>query len=227
MTTRFPSGKDLIRSWRLIDARGLTLGRLASNVAQILMGKDHPMYTPFLDLGDRVIIFNAAEIVVSGNKRRTKIYYHYTGYPGGLRSETLGDRLRSHPEEVLRDAVWGMLPKSKLGRRMRRKLRVFRNEVPPSFQEVNVRKGRDVTVRGEKISLAHYDAFRARIISDMGDWIDSLPPSRRSRSKLLYFGAEGVRPIELLRHLRNNTELGKRFIETMYKLENPDKATST
>lgn len=217
MSTHFPSGNYIVQSWRMVDATGLTLGRLASNIAQILMGKDHPAYTPFLDLGDRVIVFNAEKIVVSGKKRQSKIYYRYTGYPGGLRKETLGDRLRRNPEGVIRDAVWGMLPKSKLGRRMRRKLRVFRSEVPASFQEVNIRK--------RQTHLDDYQEFRSRITNDMREWIASMPPAGRA-DKFVYVGAEGIRAKELLKHIADNTELGRRFIEVMYRVENPNRKIS-
>jgi large subunit ribosomal protein L13 len=217
MSTSFPSGKNIVKSWRLIDAAGLTLGRLASNIAQILMGKDHPMYTPFLDLGDRVIVFNAERIVVSGKKRETKIYYRYTGYPGGLRREKLGDRLNDHPEEVVRDAVYGMLPKSKLGRRIKKKLRVFRADVPASFQEVNVRK--------RPSGLDSYSAFRARVIQDLREWITSLPPSRRV-SKFVYVGTRSMRATELLGQIVDRSELGEKFLQTMYRLENEGRSES-
>ncbi|MBI4748740.1 MAG: 50S ribosomal protein L13 [Acidobacteria bacterium] len=126
MSTYVPSGKNLEaeRKWYVIDAAGLTVGRLASEVALLLMGKRNPKYTPFLDVGDHVIIVNAEKVVFTGNKLNDKFYRHYTFHPGGLREISAKDQLQKHPERVLTLAVKGMLPKTKLGRAMASKLKV-------------------------------------------------------------------------------------------------------
>jgi large subunit ribosomal protein L13 len=113
------------RNWLVIDASGKTLGRLATQVADALRGKRKPEYTPHCDVGDFVIVVNAEKITVTGNKREQKRYYRHSGYPGGLRSRTLGDMLERRPEEVIRSAVKGMLPRTRLGRAQLRKLRVY------------------------------------------------------------------------------------------------------
>jgi large subunit ribosomal protein L13 len=116
---------DRERSWVLIDASGRTLGRLATQVADILRGKRKPEYTPHVDVGDFVVVVNAEKIVVTGNKREAKRYYRHSGYPGGLRSRTLGDQLERRPEEVIRRAVRGMLPRNRLARKQLTKLKVY------------------------------------------------------------------------------------------------------
>ncbi|HYY21505.1 MAG TPA: 50S ribosomal protein L13 [Thermoleophilaceae bacterium] len=113
------------RRWLLVDASGKTLGRLATQVADALRGKRKPEYTPHIDVGDFVVVVNAEKVRVTGNKREEKIYYRHSGYPGGLRSRTLGEMLERRPEEVVRLAVRGMLPKNRLGRAQLRKLKVY------------------------------------------------------------------------------------------------------
>jgi large subunit ribosomal protein L13 len=116
---------DRERSWVLVDASGKTLGRLATQIADILRGKRKPEYTPHIDVGDFVVVVNAERIAVTGNKREQKRYYRHSGYPGGLKSRTLGDQLERRPEEVIRRAVRGMLPRNRLGRRQLTKLKVY------------------------------------------------------------------------------------------------------
>jgi large subunit ribosomal protein L13 len=113
------------RNWVVIDANGQTLGRLATQIANTLRGKRKPEYTPHCDVGDFVIVVNAERISVTGNKLQEKRYYRHSGYPGGLRSRTLADMLERRPEEVIRKAVKGMLPRSRLGRAQLRKLKVY------------------------------------------------------------------------------------------------------
>ncbi|MFN0110921.1 MAG: 50S ribosomal protein L13 [Blastocatellia bacterium] len=127
MSTYFPSGKGLEqhRNWHLIDANGMTVGRLASEVARLLMGKHKPSYTPFLDTGDHVIVINAAKIVFKGNKTEDKIYRHHTGFPGGLKEVKAKDLLATKPARLVELAIKGMLPKTKLGRAMGSKLKVY------------------------------------------------------------------------------------------------------
>jgi large subunit ribosomal protein L13 len=128
MVTRFPSGKEIARKWYLVDASGQTLGRLASRVARILSGKENPRYTPFLDTGDHVIVINAEKIRVTGMRAEQKVYRHYTGHPGGLRQEEFWKRLERRPQQVVQEAILGMLPKTKLGRSMGKKLRVYKGD---------------------------------------------------------------------------------------------------
>jgi large subunit ribosomal protein L13 len=113
------------RNWLVIDASGKTLGRLATQIADALRGKRKPDYTPHVDVGDFVIVVNAERISVTGNKRAEKRYYRHSGYPGGLRSRTLAEMLERRPEEVIRRAVKGMLPRNRLGRAQLRKLKVY------------------------------------------------------------------------------------------------------
>jgi large subunit ribosomal protein L13 len=128
MVTRFPSGQDIARKWFVVDASGQTLGRLASRVASILAGKESPQYTPFMDVGDHVIVINAAKIRVTGMKSEQKVYRHYTGFPGGLREEDFRKRFDRKPQQVVQEAILGMLPKNKLGRAMGKKLKVYKDD---------------------------------------------------------------------------------------------------
>jgi large subunit ribosomal protein L13 len=127
MSTYFPSGKGLEqqRQWLIVDADGKTVGRLASEVAYILMGKHKPTYTPFLDTGDHVIVINAAKIVFKGNKTEAKFYRHHTGWPGGLKEISAQKLLAKNPVRLVELAIKGMLPKTKMGRAMSSKLKVY------------------------------------------------------------------------------------------------------
>jgi large subunit ribosomal protein L13 len=116
---------DITRQWFVVDATGKTLGRLASEISQILKGKHKRIYTPNLDVGDYVIVVNADKIEVTGRKMEDKSYYRHTGYPGGIRQLNLRDLLERHPTYAVRYAVKGMLPKNRLGRRMIKKLKVY------------------------------------------------------------------------------------------------------
>jgi large subunit ribosomal protein L13 len=130
MSTYFPKG-EIARKWFVVDASGQTLGRLATRVARILAGKNSPQYTPFLDTGDHVIVINAEKIKISGLKADTKTYYHYTGYPGGIRGEEYKKRFDRKPTLVVEDAIKGMLPHTKLGRAMFSKLKVYKGDKHP------------------------------------------------------------------------------------------------
>jgi large subunit ribosomal protein L13 len=125
MKTYVATPESRERNWLVVDATGKTLGRLATQIADILRGKRKPEYTPHVDVGDFVIVVNAERISVSGNKRQEKRYYRHSGYPGGLRSRTLEEMLQRRPEEVIRLAVKGMLPRTRLGRAQLRKLKVY------------------------------------------------------------------------------------------------------
>jgi large subunit ribosomal protein L13 len=113
------------RDWYVVDAQGKTLGRLATQIADALRGKRKPDYTPHCDTGDFVVVVNAEKVRVTGNKSNDKIYYRHSGYPGSLRSRTLGEMLERQPEEVIRKAVKGMLPRNRLGRQQLRKLKIY------------------------------------------------------------------------------------------------------
>jgi large subunit ribosomal protein L13 len=131
MSTYFPKAGDIVRKWYVIDASEQTLGRLASQVARILMGKENPKYTPFIDAGDHVIVVNAEKIRTTGEKAAAKKYQHYTGYPGGLRTEEYTKLMVRKPEAIIEAAVERMLPKNKLGKQMFTKLNVYRGDKHP------------------------------------------------------------------------------------------------
>src|SRR5882762_10584962 len=128
MSTYFPKAGEIVRKWYVVDATGQTLGRLASQVARILMGKENPRYTPFLDTGDHVIVINAEKVRTTGMKAEQKVYQHYTGYPGGLRTEEFKKLSVRKPEMIVEQAVERMLPKSKMGKQMFTKLNVYRGD---------------------------------------------------------------------------------------------------
>ena len=133
MSTQFPSGTGLAenRKWYVVDAEGQPVGRLATEVASILSGKRNPMWTPFMDVGDHVIVINARKAVFKGSKAEQKVYHHHTLYPGGLRSISVKEQFERHPERVIELAVRGMLPKNKLGRAMGKKLKVYADSEHP------------------------------------------------------------------------------------------------
>jgi large subunit ribosomal protein L13 len=131
MSTFVPSGKDIARKFYVIDASGKTLGRLATKAADVLSGKLNPQYVPYIDVGDHVIVINAEKIRLTGLKSDSKVYRRYTGFPGGLREESFTRLLKRRPEAIIEQAVKGMLPKSKMGRQMATKLKVYRGETHP------------------------------------------------------------------------------------------------
>lgn len=125
MSTNNLSKNEIKRQWHLLDAKNQVLGRLASEAATLLMGKKKPQYVPYLDTGDYVVVVNAAAVKVTGKKEQAKKYVRHSGYPGGYKEETLSQLRSRRPEEIIRHAVWGMMPKGKLGRQMIKKLHVF------------------------------------------------------------------------------------------------------
>ncbi|HEX8810391.1 MAG TPA: 50S ribosomal protein L13 [Terracidiphilus sp.] len=131
MSTYFPKEGEIARKWFVVDAAGQPLGRLASRVARILIGKENPQYTPFIDTGDHVIVINAEQVKITGMKTDQKVYHRYTGYPGGLRSEDLKKRIVRKPELVIEQAVARMLPKNKMGKQMFTKLQVYKGDKHP------------------------------------------------------------------------------------------------
>ena len=131
MKTFSAKSETVKRDWYVVDASGKTLGRLASEVARRLRGKHKPEYTPHVDTGDYIVVINASNIHVSGNKEQQKTYYHHTGYPGGIKSISLGKLRDKAPERIIEKAVKGMLPKNPLGRAMYRKLKVYSGSEHP------------------------------------------------------------------------------------------------
>jgi len=131
MSTYFPKQGDIQRKWFVLDATDQTLGRLASRAARILAGKDNPKYTPFIDTGDHVVVINAEKVKLTGQKPEQKIYHHYSGLPGGMRSEQFKARVQRRPDLIIELAVKGMLPKNKIGRAMGSKLKVYRGDKHP------------------------------------------------------------------------------------------------
>jgi large subunit ribosomal protein L13 len=132
MKTYTATPKDIERRWFVVDADGMILGRLAAEIAKVLRGKHKPMYTPHMDTGDNVIVINAAKVRVTGRKAEQKTYFTHTGYMGHEKHTPLASMLAKHPERVIEKAVYGMLPKSALGRQvLRRKLRVYKGAAHP------------------------------------------------------------------------------------------------
>lgn len=131
MKTFSAKKEDIVKDWCLIDADGKVLGRIASEIARRLRGKHKPIYTPHVDTGDFVVVINAEKVFLTGKKMTDKIYYHHTGYPGGIKSITAGKLLGEKPERVLRIAVKGMLPKNSLGRQMLKKLKIYAGSEHP------------------------------------------------------------------------------------------------
>ena len=131
MSTFVPSGKNIPRKWYVLDANGQTLGRLATKAADLLSGKLNPQYVPYIDMGDHVIVINAEKVRLTGLKSQQKLYRRYTGFPGGLREESFIRLLERKPEQILEQAIKGMLPKSKMGRQMATKLKVYRGDKHP------------------------------------------------------------------------------------------------
>ena len=124
-TTYSPKNSEIERAWHVVDADGLTLGRLSSEVARLLTGKHKPTWAPHIDTGDFVVVVNAEKVVLTGNKEQDKVYYRSTNRPGSLKSETAAERRRKKPEKLVEAAVWGMLPKNRVGRRQYTKLKVY------------------------------------------------------------------------------------------------------
>lgn len=148
MKTYSTKANDIQRKWHIIDASGKTLGKVATEAVTLLMGKHKPIYVPHMDTGDYVIVLNAEKVKVTGNKLDDKKYYRYTGYPSGLRQETLGEMLAKHPTRVIEHAVKGMLPHTTLGKAMLKKLKVYAGDSHPHQAQVAAAK----VTKGEKES---------------------------------------------------------------------------
>lgn len=131
MKTQFAKKNEIERKWYVFDARDKVLGRLATKVATYLRGKNKPVFTPNVDTGDFVVVVNADKIKLTGKKLDDKVYYSHSGYIGGLKASTAKEKMNSRPEDVIKDAVWGMLPKNRLGRAMLKKLKVYKGSDHP------------------------------------------------------------------------------------------------
>src|SRR5213080_2019758 len=131
MNTQFPTKNKIPRNWHVLDAQGVVLGRLASKAAMILMGKTKPIYTPFIDTGDHVVVINAEKVRLTGRKEEDKVYHHFTGYPGGLVETNIKRVRETRPARIIEEAIQGMLPKTKLGKQMYRKLKVYAGDKHP------------------------------------------------------------------------------------------------
>ena len=131
MATYTPKKSEIERSWHLVDAEGLILGRMATEVAQILRGKHKPTFAPHIDTGDHVIVVNADKVVLTSGKAEKKMVYHHTGFPGGIRSESYAMLLAKKPAEIVRQSIRGMLPKNRLGRQQLSKLQVYAGPTHP------------------------------------------------------------------------------------------------
>ncbi|HEY9206250.1 MAG TPA: 50S ribosomal protein L13 [Candidatus Methanoperedens sp.] len=131
MKTQFAKKGDIDRKWYVVDAKDAVLGRLAVKVATYLRGKNKPVFTPNVDTGDFIIVINAGKVRLTGNKQTDKMYYHHSGYIGGIKAKSAKDILDESPEKIIEQAVWGMLPKNRLGRTMIKKLKVYRGAEHP------------------------------------------------------------------------------------------------
>ncbi len=139
MKTPFAKKTEVQKKWYLLDVKDAVLGRIATKIANHLRGKNKTIFTPNVDTGDFVIVVNAEKVRLTGKKLDDKVYYHHSGYIGGIKAETARDRMKSNPQKIIRDAVWGMLPKNRLGRAMIKKLKVYRGaEHPHSAQKPQV-----------------------------------------------------------------------------------------
>jgi large subunit ribosomal protein L13 len=131
MSTVFPSKQGIERKWHLIDADNVVLGKLASHAARVLMGKNKAIFTPFIDTGDHVIVINAAKVKLTGRKDASKVYRRFSGYPGGLTETSAAKVRQTRPQRMVEDAIFGMLPKTKMGKQMYRKLKVYAGDKHP------------------------------------------------------------------------------------------------
>lgn len=138
MRTYSPKPSDIVRAWHVVDAEGLVLGRLATEVARVLRGKHRPIFAPNVDTGDHVVVINASKLVMSANKGEQKMAYHHSGYPGGLKATSYNKLFETQPEELVRRAVRGMLPKGTLGRQMFTKLKVYAGPEHPHQAQMPV-----------------------------------------------------------------------------------------
>ena len=143
MKTYTAKAADIEREWHIVDATDKTLGRLSTQIARLLMGKHKPIYTPSQDTGDFVVVINAEKVRVTGNKAQQKLYYRHSGYPGGLKSVTLGKTIQTYPTRVIESAVKGMLPHTRLGNVMRKRLKVYAGDKHPHAAQFSTTEGKE------------------------------------------------------------------------------------
>jgi len=208
--TYFPSGKDIVRRAYVIDATNLRVGRLANEAVRLLMGKDRPDFTPFLDMGAHVIVVNAARVILTGDKREKKVYFRYTGYPGGLRRDRYEDVMAKHPERVIELAIKGMLPKSRLGRRMAKRLRVYGEGQHP-HQNLQ-----PVTFKCQRMGLQDFEEFYKALTIEFLDWASALPESEREAPSV-QMGREQYSPARIALELEQRSPFGEHFCRMMYR----------
>jgi large subunit ribosomal protein L13 len=132
----YPKAAEINSEWVVIDAAGQTLGRVTTQIAALLLGKHKPTFTPGVPMGDYVVVVNADHITVTGDRMNSKMYHHHSGYPGGLKSISLRDQLKSRPDRVIRAAVWGMLPHNKMGRQIIKRLKIYSGAEHPHEAQV-------------------------------------------------------------------------------------------
>ena len=185
MSTEFPSKNGIVRQWHVIDAEDVVLGKLASKAAMLLMGKTKPTITPFLDTGDHVIVINAAKVRLTGRKEDNKVYRHFTGYPGGLVEKSLQARARERPARIVEEAIQGMLPKTKLGKQMYRKLKVYAGDRHPHAAQKPAALAVKIVGNSERFisGSEHSSIFGYGPPQEIGGPGDSCGPARaKSRS---------------------------------------------
>jgi large subunit ribosomal protein L13 len=208
-STYFPSGTNIERQSFVIDATGQRLGRLASEVAQLLMGKNRPDYTPFLDLGAHVIIVNVDRVQVTGQKAKHKTYYHYTGFPGGLRQSSYSDLKEKNPRRLVERAVRRMLPKTKLGRNMITRLRVYRKDDHPH------KNLKPVAYVCASLDLGNYDTFRRVLTQEVSVWLKGMSEEEKNQDTV-QIGPESYSPRRIAKELEQNSSFAETFAQMMY-----------
>jgi large subunit ribosomal protein L13 len=209
-STYFPSGKNIERQSYVIDASGQRLGRVASEAARLLMGKNRPDFTPFLDTGAHVIIVNAAKVKITGQKRNQKVYYRYTGFPGGLRQQKYSEAAAQKPEQVVRLAIDGMLPKTKLGRKMSRRLRVYaeKHHPHPNLQPENHYCA--------SMDLRDFGEFYRVLDREYAQHVKRMSDEEAARTSVT-MGAKQYTPRRIASELRQHSEFGEKFARMMYE----------
>jgi len=209
MGTSFPSAKDIGQRWLTIDASNQRLGRLASEVARILQGKDSPLYTPFLDTGRHVIVYNASRIIVTGKKEAEKSYFSHTARPGSGRIVMYSGMLKRYPDRIIINAVKGMLPKNRLGRQMVKKLKVYSGEDHPHSAQC------PTEYYCHHLDLRDAQVFRSRLRQQYAAWISSLPEPERNAPSFGW-GNKMYSPTEICLALNRETALGLFYSGLMY-----------
>jgi len=212
MRTEFVSAKEVEHKWYLVDAASRVLGRLASEIAQLLIGKYEPWYAPSSDMCVHVVIINADKVVVTGKKERKKEYYRYTGYPGGMRSESYAKRATRKPELILRSAVFGMLPKTILGKRMKKRLIIYAGSSHLHQAQ------RPLPINFFRSGPNGSNEFKEVVVEWLNAWLDALPADQRS-VPVLFYGECGMTVAAIREEVTAGTEFGKDFARSMHKLK--------